>query len=242
MTVSPLPIAEPHAESADRTSAPIKISTLADARRFFVSRATPRLILPALLVAVALRVRHGDWGLHDLLMAAGILAFEPFTEWLIHVFVLHSTPRRLGPIRLDLHAARKHREHHGNPNDPMTSFVPLVDLVVLGLVVLVLERLLARTTGAFLTGIVVSLAMLLTYEWTHFLIHTAYKPKGRYYRHLWRSHRLHHFKNEHYWYGVTVTLGDRILRTAPDKSSVPNSDTARTLGVDPEPLGALTRS
>ena len=46
------------------------------------------------------------------------------------------------------------------------------------------------------------------------------------------GHRLHHYKNEHYWFGVTSTVGDHLLRTAPDQTEVPKSSTARTLGVD----------
>ena len=40
------------------------------------------------------------------------------------------------------------------------------------------------------------------------------------------------YGNERYWFGVTSTLGDHLLRTAPDHSTVPKSGTARTLGVD----------
>ena len=70
------------------------------------------------------------------------------------------------------------------------------------------------------------------YEWTHFLIHTAYRPRSRYYRSIWRNHRLHHYKNEHYWHGITNTLSDRVLRTLPDQADVPRSPTARTLHGD----------
>jgi sterol desaturase/sphingolipid hydroxylase (fatty acid hydroxylase superfamily) len=77
---------------------------------------------------------------------------------------------------------------------------------------------------------VVSYALLAIYEWCHFLIHTPYRPRGWYYRSIWRGHRLHHFKNEHYWFGVTSTLGDHLLRTAPEQSTVKKSGTARTLG------------
>jgi sterol desaturase/sphingolipid hydroxylase (fatty acid hydroxylase superfamily) len=69
----------------------------------------------------------------------------------------------------------------------------------------------------------------LAYEWTHFLIHTSYAPRGAVYRNLWRLHRLHHYKNEDYWFGVTGHLGDRVLGTAPDPKDVPLSPTARTL-------------
>jgi hypothetical protein len=37
---------------------------------------------------------------------------------------------------------------------------------------------------------------------------------------------------DHYWFGVTSTLGDQLLGAAPEQSSVPKSGTARTLGVD----------
>ena len=71
-------------------------------------------------------------------------------------------------------------------------------------------------------------AMTLTYEWTHFLIHTDVRPRTPVYRALWRHHRLHHFRNENYWYGVTGRLGDRVLGTLPGKNDVPVSPTART--------------
>ncbi len=211
-----------------------KIKTLRDAARFFFGKATPKIIAPALAGVVVLRAKEGDWSWHDLAMGAGILALEPFTEWAIHVYVLHIKPRKVGRFTLDLHAAKKHRYHHLHPTDPHTSFVPLRDMLSLGAAMVLIERSVAGTHGAFLTGVGVSLAMLLTYEWTHFLIHTAYKPKSAYYKYIWRAHRLHHYKNEHYWMGVTVHLADHVLGTFPDKSEVPNSPTARTLGVEVE--------
>ena len=74
-----------------------------------------------------------------------------------------------------------------------------------------------------------SFAMLTTYEWIHYLIHTNYRPRHAPYRKVWRAHRLHHFRNEHYWFGVTMHLGDRVLRTYPERDEVPASATARTL-------------
>ena len=72
--------------------------------------------------------------------------------------------------------------------------------------------------------------MFLAYEWTHFLIHSKYRPRRAYYRLLWRHHRNHHFRNEHYWFGVTTDLGDRLLRTRPERDAVGVSPTARDLG------------
>ena len=72
-------------------------------------------------------------------------------------------------------------------------------------------------------------ALGLCYEWTHFLIHTAYRPRSATYMRIWRNHRLHHFKNEHFWHGITNNLSDRVLGTNPDQRDVPKSETARTL-------------
>jgi len=86
----------------------------------------------------------------------------------------------------------------------------------------------AFTSWAVATGFTVSLLATLAYEWTHHLIHTDYVPRSRFYKGLWRAHRLHHFRNENYWYGVTSGLGDRLLGTYPGKDDVPLSPTATT--------------
>ncbi|MEZ5183419.1 MAG: sterol desaturase family protein, partial [Acidimicrobiales bacterium] len=82
-----------------------------------------------------------------------------------------------------------------------------------------------------LTGMTAFSAATLLYEWTHFLTHTAYRPKRSWFRRLQRRHRLHHFKDEHHWYGFTVPFVDDLLGTAPDPSSIETSPTVRTLGI-----------
>ena len=84
-------------------------------------------------------------------------------------------------------------------------------------------------SGAAVTGLLTGYVLVALYEWTHFLIHTAHRPRSRYYRSIWRNHRLHHFKNEHYWHGITNTVSDRVLGTLRDQREVPRSPTARTL-------------
>ena len=67
------------------------------------------------------------------------------------------------------------------------------------------------------------------YEWIHYLVHTNHRPRGRAYRYMWRAHRLHHYKNEKYWMGVTMHAADHVLGTFPQKSDVETSATAREL-------------
>lgn len=206
---------------------------LATYARFFFRQTTPRLMAAGLAGAAAARLRVGRWSVRDAVVPAVVLGLEPFTEWVIHVHVLHQTPRRWRGRTFDLHAARKHREHHLDPADPYKVFVPLPDLAALAVGATAITVATVPAPPVRLTAAVTSLAMLLTYEWTHYLIHTPYKPRSAAYRSIWRSHRLHHFRNEHYWMGVTTNLGDRVLGTFPEKADVEVSPTAWTLGVEP---------
>lgn len=202
-------------------------------RGVYLSRFTTRLVLAVVAVEAVVRVELGDWSWWDLLIVAGLVALEPVTEWVIHVFVLHFRPRTIAGRPFDLHAARKHREHHADPSSVDKVFVPLRDLLTIGALVGVVAWLALPTPALATTATITAGLLFLAYEWSHYLIHTAYRPTRGMYRSIWRSHRLHHFRNEHYWFGVTSNLGDRLLRTYPDKSAVPLSDTARTLGITP---------
>jgi hypothetical protein len=206
--------------------------SLAGAGRNFLRYPSPRLLLPVTLVAWAGRFWLRRWGWWDVGIPAIVLGLEPFTEWTLHVFVLHFRPRELLGRRIDPLVARKHREHHRDPRKPELIFVPFPVLVTSLLVGAVGFWSLLPSNRTALTAIATSYSMLLAYEWTHFLIHSAYLPKSRPYRYIWRAHRLHHYRNEHYWFGVTVHAADHLLGTFPPKDAVPLSPTARTLGVE----------
>ena len=207
--------------------------TLSGALREFARHASPR-ILAALAAAFALaRLGAGAFSPGDVFAAGAVVALWPLQEWLIHVCILHYEPRRIGGRTLDPLVPRMHRAHHRDPWRLDLVFIPLhVYLGVpaaLALVLWLSASSLPRTLGV----LAVYFALALHYEWIHFLIHTRYPPRGARYRRLWRNHLLHHFKNERYWYGVTMLGGDRLLGTAPAPDSVPTSATARTLGVGP---------
>lgn len=72
-------------------------------------------------------------------------------------------------------------------------------------------------------------ALGLVYEWTHYLCHSSWRPRSAFYRELWKLHRLHHFKNENYWMGVTMHAGDRLMGTLPEVGDVETSPTCRNL-------------
>lgn len=204
--------------------------SLADAAREFVRHPTPWLLAGALLVAMVARIAVGDWRWSDAVLPLVVLAAFPLFEWLIHVVVLHWKPRRIAGLTIDPVLARKHREHHVDPRIVKLIFIPLQSLLGALASALIVAFVLLPRTGLGLTFLVVLFTIGLVYEWTHYLVHTDYKAKTAFYRMIWRNHRLHHFKNEHYWFGVsTPGTADRVLGTYPDPQSVQTSPTAKNL-------------
>ncbi|MFE5948630.1 sterol desaturase family protein [Streptomyces sp. NPDC056480] len=182
------------------------------------------------MAAIAARALCAGWSRRDAEIAAALVAVEPFVEWTVHAHILHQRPRRIMGRTFDSLAARKHRRHHMDPRDPGLVFIP--DHAALALVagIAAASMLIFRSPRAALTGTAASLLLLSTYEWTHFLIHSSYKPRSGAYRSIRRTHYLHHFRNEHYWFGIVTPLSDKILMTNPSKDAVLPSPTVKTLG------------
>jgi hypothetical protein len=211
---------------------------LSDVARAFTRYDSPKLIATGLAAALATRLAVGHWSWRDIVIPLGLIASEPMTEWLIHVYLLHARPIRIGGRSHDLLAAREHRAHHAAPAEldgvlvptyALMLFLPAIATVVFALSFPIHLLLGGDGVAWWLTGVVAGYAILFSYEWCHFLIHSPYRPRGRYYGVIWRNHRLHHYKNEHYWFGVTSNLGDVVLGTNPEQSTVLKSPTARTL-------------
>lgn len=217
------------AVSAPAVSCRAVSTTLGDAFRQFRGSTNARIEAAAVAATLVARLVAGPWGSGDSIVLGVLLAIQPFFEWTFHLYVLHYRPVRIFGRLVDFELARKHREHHADPSDVALVFVPLRSLVVL-IALAVTGCLLAfPTTAGALTALTGAAVLLLAYEWAHFLIHSTYRPKTRVFRAIWRAHRLHHFKNEQYWFGVTTPAADLVLRTYPDPAGVETSPTARNL-------------
>jgi hypothetical protein len=204
--------------------------TLSDAGREFWKHPSPWMIGVTLVAAVTARFVVGDWQITDAIVALVMLALFPFFEWIIHVFVLHWRPRRLGRLTIDPLLAREHRAHHVDPRNVALVFVPAKALLWVVALTVAIALFAFPRLGLGLTYLAFGTTLGICYEWTHYLIHSDYKPKTGIYRAIWRNHRQHHFKNEHYWFTVTSSgTADRVLGTYPDLGSVAASPTAKNL-------------
>jgi hypothetical protein len=195
------------------------------------------VIAAALVAAVAGRVALGAWHAADLVVAViGVAGTGP-VEWVVHRYLFHA-PADSRRARW-LAAGRSHRRHHLDPPDlrwlrlappAAAAMLAVVAGLVAALAVPIALVTAAPAAGPYLSAVAVAWLAVAHYEWTHLLIHSSYRARSGLYRRLARNHRLHHYRNEAYWLGVTSELGDRLLGTRPAAASgVALSPTARTL-------------
>ncbi len=203
----------------------------------FMGRGSALVLIVAAIVLGTARSVVGGFGRGDVIVLVVTIAITGTVEWIIHRHLLHApedawTSRTLG-------TGAGHRQHHLDPPDidwlMLRGADAAVFITAFGAVTAAWSLPLMSVTGSdllgpFLTAWTLAALGLAYYEWVHLMVHTRYRPNTRYYRRLARNHRSHHFRNEHFWLGVTSNSGDRLLRTYPKhKSDVPLSDTARSL-------------
>ncbi|MGJ8686023.1 MAG: sterol desaturase family protein [Spongiibacteraceae bacterium] len=216
------------------TSRPRIPVTAAETIHDFFFHSSPIILASVTLIFLLARVYMGNWQWLDLLAPVIIFAVWPFFEWVLHVFLLHFKPRQVFGRTIDIGLARKHRAHHADPtdlSDMMISFAvfPFAVPLISGLFLYFMP-----TTELALSALTMFFALALNYEWSHYLGHVNWCPPIEYYRRRVRLHRLHHYRSEQMWWGVSMGMGDVVLGTAPDVKSVERSSTVNNVhGLNP---------
>lgn len=220
----------------------VELRTKREVFAAFAGAGSPRVIAVACAAASTARLVVGRFGWIDVLLVVITAVMVGPVEWFIHRFLLHA-PEKSFRMRT-LQTGVGHREHHLDPPHLGWLLLSPIDAAVFTVMIagfvaswaipllFVVDAVVADVSilAGYLTGLALAYLSLGHYEWTHLLVHTSYRPRSRFYRRLARNHRLHHYRNENYWLGVTSNLGDRIMGTYPaEKTDVPLSDTARTL-------------
>jgi hypothetical protein len=164
--------------------------------------------------------------LSPLWIVAGALTFY-LSEYTFHRFLFHAPPSRLGWL-LGLQR-RLHYDHHVEPSRLDLLFLPLwfaaPTLAITGLAAWAILGDRASAMSLVLGAILA----LLHYEWVHYVAHVPYRPRTRFGRWMKRYHLWHHFKNEHYWFGVSNPVVDFVYGTWRQPDGVARSTTAREL-------------
>ncbi len=197
-----------------------EVTTLSGALRRFLTHPRPPVLLATVASLAAVRAARGRPGWADARVVLACAALQPFVEWAVHREVLHARPTDTVGRACYRFAGWGHEQHHRDPANMDTMFLQPAYVIRGGAVALTVAAF--GSPGAATAALCVGLG-LLVYDWTHFLIHTGYRPRSVLYKQVRRNHRLHHFRNEGYWLGVTSPVGDVVFGTNPPRDAVPVS-------------------
>jgi 4-hydroxysphinganine ceramide fatty acyl 2-hydroxylase len=149
------------------------------------------------------------------------------SEYTTHRFFFHAPPVKTSWINKLQH--RLHYDHHIDPPKLELLFLPLWFVVpVAGLYYIVYFAIVHDAIAAvsFAFG---AICALMYYEWVHYVAHIPFTPVTPFGKYVKKYHLWHHFKNEHYWYGVTNPSMDYAINTYRDVESVERSTTVREI-------------
>ena len=173
-------------------------------------------------------VGGGAWW--ELLVPAALIALFPVIEWVIHVAILHWRPRRVGPVTDRLAARPQAPRPPRRPARPAARVHPLAGAVLAAPGVR--RHRAARDADAVQRADAAGVGLRdhARLRVDALPVHSDYRPRCRWFRSVWRNHRLHHYKNEHYWFTVTSAgTADRLFGTYPDPAKVTTSTTVKAL-------------
>jgi len=186
----------------------------------FLAQPAPRLEAAAVLAAAggrAFAVARGQgptWA--DAAVVVSFVAALPFVEWLVHARLLHAKPVRLRGRAFVTAAARAHAAHHADPHDERLIVTPPAALLPL-LVGSMAAAAILPSWSLRATAVAVLALLVLMTEWVHFLVHAQPAPRSAWLRRRSRAHRLHHYRNDSFWFGLTSGLADAVMGTAPSR-------------------------
>lgn len=154
---------------------------------------------------------HGSVLLYIGLFAGGYFLWTLF-EYLVHRFVFHYEPK--SEFGKKVHFTF-HGVHHDYPNDSYRLvMVPIVSVPIYFGMYLLFEFLFGYGLHlAIFSGFVLG---YLFYDVGHYALH-HFSFKNKYLLNLKKHHLLHHYKDEHHGYGVSMSFWDKIFNTGFDK-------------------------
>jgi len=165
--------------------------------------------------------------LSALLFGVGWL-YWTLLEYCLHRWVFHLThwwgsrPRVLLGVRNVLHFLF-HGIHHKFPSDPSRVITPLAMSGAIALPLYITLRLFFPRwlVDPFVSG---TFAGYLFYDYTHYAYHVRPTPKWfsgtMWFRAMKQRHHVHHFRDEHATFGVSVAFTDTLFGTHSTKGKV----------------------
>ena len=189
---------------------------------FFRHGSNSILVLAAVAAIAAFVLGAVPFSLAGVLIGAAVFFV---TEYTTHRFMFHAKPSTI-PFVLKLQH-RLHYDHHIDPPKIELLFLPWWFVIPTVLVYYGIFLAIVRNPALAFALAFGSLCALLYYEWVHYVAHIPFNPVTPFGRYVKKYHLWHHFKNEHFWYGVTNPSMDFAGATYRDVESVERSTSVR---------------
>ncbi len=191
---------------------------------FFRHGSNSILVLAAVAAIAAFVLGAVPFSLAGVLIGAAVFFVSEYTT---HRFMFHAKPSTI-PFVLKLQH-RLHYDHHIDPPKIELLFLPWWFVIPTVLVYYGIFLAIVRNPALAFSLAFGSLCALLYYEWVHYVAHIPFNPVTPFGRYVKKYHLWHHFKNEHFWYGVTNPSMDFAGATYRDVESVERSTSAREI-------------
>ncbi|CAI7757376.1 unnamed protein product, partial [Closterium sp. NIES-54] len=135
-------------------------------------------------------------------LAAAAVCWWLLQEWVLHAKLLHSSFPWWGR---SIHAKHHRRPYHHVSVDKPDVVLPVVAGAA------IVSRLILGASTLSLTALMAYYLMAITYEWTHFLVHTHVPMHSRISRAIKNAHIKHHLRDSRYWFSFTCPPLDIML-------------------------------
>ena len=191
----------------------------------FFRHGSNTVIAAAIVAAVIAFV----WGAMAFSLTGALIGAAVFfvTEYTTHRFCFHAQPSKIAWVLKLQH--RLHYDHHIDPPKLELLFLPLWFVIPTVVIYFGFYAAVTRNPALAFSLSFGSLCALCYYEWVHYVAHIPFTPKTPFGRYIKKYHLWHHFKNEHFWYGVTNPSMDVVGATYRDVDAVERSTTVREI-------------
>ena len=149
------------------------------------------------------------------------------SEYSTHRFLFHAKPSTVGWVLNLQH--RLHYDHHIDPPKLELLFLPLWFVIPTTVAYFLVYLAIVRNLTMTFSLVFGSICALAFYEWVHYVAHVPFVPVTPFGKYMKKYHLWHHFKNEHYWFGVTNPAMDYVGTTYRSVDGVERSTTVREI-------------
>lgn len=167
------------------------------------------VFLPIIAVCIYHALTLNSDPLYFLLYLGLGLVFWSFTEYILHRFVFHFTPKN--KWQDEIHFIF-HGVHHDFPKDRLRLVLPPSVSIPLATLFFFIFKAIIPSESVLYTFFPGFLLGYLYYDMMHYAMH-HYTFRNAYMSKVQQHHMLHHYQDEYKDFGVTSDLWDRIFRS-----------------------------